>query len=235
VSPRSERGRDVRRPVLSAICLVALLTLPRPASAQVPTATETEPAVPLLSVSFVAELASPATPFASETPLLADPAALLPLDGQPTPAATSPAPTLAFEYSEGYRQRARIHRIASFATIPIFATEAIIGQSLYSNPTDAKREAHVMVSGALGGLFFINTVTGVWNLLEARKDPHFGRRKWAHAVLMMGANVGFVASAALAPDSEDGELGDSRAAHRAVSVSAIALATTGYFIMLFGS
>lgn len=211
------------------------MTPPGPASAQVATPTETEPAISLLSVSLVAALAPPATTSASETPLLADPAALLPLGEQPTPVVTSPAPTLAFEYSEGYRQRARIHRIASFATIPIFATEAIIGQSLYSNPTDAKREAHVLVSGALGGLFFINTVTGVWNLVEARKDPHFGKRKWAHAVLMMGANVGFIASAALAPDSEHGEPSDSRAAHRTVSVSAIALATTGYFIMLFGN
>lgn len=64
--------------------------------------------------------------------------------------------------------------MASFATLPIFAAEAIVGQSLYSNPTSGKRSVHIGVSAALGGLFAVNTVTGVWNLLQPRKDPHFG-------------------------------------------------------------
>ncbi len=113
------------RAVLPAICLVALLTAAGPASAQVPTHTETEPAIPLLSVSLVTEGVSPPRPSASETPLLADPAALLPLDGQPMPVTTSPAPTLAFEYSEGYRQRARIQVYQSDKDPAGWATAAV--------------------------------------------------------------------------------------------------------------
>jgi len=234
------KGSAMRLPALPAACLAVFLAAGVPASAQVAIVTSEEPAVPLRVAppgAATTPVAAAAIGEASESvmPLLADPSALLPLAGQPTPVGTSPAPTLAFEYSEGYRQRAKIHKIASFTTIPIFATEAILGQSLYSNPTEGKRSAHVAVSAVLGGLFAVNTFTGVWNLLEARKDPHFGKKKWAHALLMMGADVGFLGAAALAPESEHGTYSDSRDAHRAVAISAIAMATTGYLIMLFGN
>lgn len=217
----------MRRAAPQAALLVALLAMAGPVAAQV-VPLETEPATSLVTTPVSA--VSPAPPAASETPLLADPARLLPLDGQPT--ATAPAPTLAFEYSEGYRQRARVHKIASFATLPIFGAEAIVGQSLYSNPTQGKKDAHLVIAGALGALFAVNTVTGVWNLLEARKDPHFGKRKWAHALMMLGADAGFVATAALGPGEGSS---DGRAAHRAVAFTAIGLATTSYLIMLFGN
>jgi hypothetical protein len=136
-----------------------------------------------------------------------------------------------FEYSDGYRTRARIHRIASFATLPLFATEAVIGQSLYHNPTSGKRDAHLAVAGAIGALFAVNTVTGVWNLIEARKDPEHRGRRLAHGLLMLASDAGFLATAALAPD-DDGD--GSRGAHRAMAFTAISLATAGYLIMLFG-
>ena len=199
----------MRLPALPAACLAVFLAAGVSASAQV-VATSDAPVLPLLS----------------------DPSALLPLDGQPTPGGTSPVPTLAFEYSEGYRQRAKIHKISSFATLPLFAAEAIVGQSLYSDPTQSKTDAHLAIAGALGALFAVNTATGVWNLLEARKDPHFGKRKWAHAIMMLGADVGFVATAALGPGEGSS---DGRAAHRAAAFTAIGLATTSYLIMLFGN
>ena len=40
---------------------------------------------------------------------------------------TSPAPAVAFEYSDGYRTRAKIHKIASVATLPLFGAEAFLG------------------------------------------------------------------------------------------------------------
>ncbi len=242
VSSLQRKDQPMRLLALPVACVVVFGGATR-AAAQVPLTSIGEPAIPLRAVPFVttpveADVPGEATSVGATAeavlPMLADPAALLPLDGQPAPVATAPAPTLAFEYSEGYRQRARIHKIASLATIPIFATEAIVGQSLYTNPTSGKRSLHSGVSAALGGLFAVNTVTGVWNLLEARKDPHFGRKKWAHALMMLGADVGFVATAALAPESEHGESSSSRGAHRAVAFSAIALSTTSYLIMLFG-
>src|SRR5580765_7440556 len=69
------------------------------------------------------------------------------VESQPSPApaqATAPPP-LAVEYSDAYRMRTKIHKISSFATIPLFATEAVLGQSLYSNPTSGKKDAHLVV------------------------------------------------------------------------------------------
>ncbi|AMY07096.1 hypothetical protein LuPra_00263 [Luteitalea pratensis] len=145
----------MRLPARVAACLLLLGAAAPAASAQVSGRADAEPAIPLLAEAF--------TPHS--------------IAEQPVPAATTPAPGLAFEYSEGYRTRARIHRVASFATLPLFVTEAFIGQSLYNEPTDGKRDAHLVVAGGIGALFAVNTFTGAWNLLEARKDPHFGKRK----------------------------------------------------------
>jgi len=50
-------------------------------------------------------------------------------------------PAVASSYSEGYQTRARIHRAASIATLPLFGTEALVGQSLFNNPSSGKRDA----------------------------------------------------------------------------------------------
>ena len=197
-------------PARVVVCLVVLGAGAPVAFAQVTLPADTEPAI-----SLMADASSPHS-----------------LVAQPVPVATAPAPTLAFEYSEGYRTRAKVHRVASFATLPLFVTEAIVGQSLYNEPTDSKRDAHLVVAGAIGALFAVNTVTGAWNLLEARKDPHFGKRKWAHALLMFGGDIGMVTTAALGPGEGDS---DGKAAHRASAITTAALATTGYLIMLFGN
>jgi len=148
--------------------------------------------------------------------------------------ATAPPPR-AFEYSDGYRMRAKIHKISSFATLPLFATEAVLGQSLYSDTSSGKKDAHLVIGGAIGALFGVNTVTGVWNLLEARKDPNHRGRRLAHGLMMLGADAGFLATAALGPGSEGGVREDSASTHRAVAFTSIGLATASYLIMLFGA
>jgi len=149
------------------------------------------------------------------------------------PAPQSPAPAVPFEYSDAYRTRLKIHKIASFATLPLFATELILGQSLYdSGGGGTKKDAHVAVGAAIGVLFGVNTVTGAWNLWESRKDPNGRTRRIVHSVLMLAADAGFVATAALAPDSEHESFSDDRGAHRAVAITSIGLATTSYLIML---
>ena len=145
--------------------------------------------------------------------------------------ATAPPPR-AFEYSEGYHTRAKIHRIASFATLPLFVTQGILGGSLYNNPTDGRRTAHQAVAASIGGLFALNTTTGLWNLLEARKDPNVQKRRLVHGLLMLGSDAGFLATALTAPPEEGG---GSRATHRALAITSIGAATTGYLIMLFGA
>lgn len=151
-------------------------------------------------------------------------------------AQTSPAPKLAaVEYSDAYRLRAKIHRYSSYAMLPLFGTELLLGQSLYSTPSDGKRSAHIVVGSSIGVLFGINTVTGAWNLWESRKDPNGRKVRLAHGLLMMASDVGFLATAATGPGREDfGNYEGSRSTHRAIAITSIATATAGYLVMLFG-
>ncbi len=126
-------------------------------------------------------------------------------------------------------------KLASLATLPLFVTEGFLGESLYNNPTSGKKTAHLVVAAAIGGLFAVNTVTGVWNLVEARKDPHDRTRRLAHGIFMLAADVGFLATAATGPGhEEEGSMEGSRSTHRAIAFTSIGLATAGYLIMLFG-
>jgi hypothetical protein len=150
------------------------------------------------------------------------------------PQTTAPPP-VAFEYSDGYRLRAKIHKISSFATLPLFGAEAIVGQSLYSDRTQGKKDAHLAIAAGIGALFVVDTATGVWNLIEARKDPVHRGRRLAHGLMMLAADAGFLATAALGPESEHGTVEGSRATHRAVAFTSIGVASASYLIMLFGS
>jgi hypothetical protein len=149
------------------------------------------------------------------------------------------APPVAFEYSDAYHARARIHRIASFATLPLFVTEGFLGESLYNSPTEGKKSAHLVIGGAIFGLFAVNTVTGVWNLVEARKDPNGSTRRWVHGILMLAADAGFLATMMTGPGGQHGrfptqQVSTSAGTHRAIAFSSISLATAGYLTMLIG-
>jgi hypothetical protein len=80
---------------------------------------------------------------------------------------------MAFEYSDGYRTRLKIHKYASFATLPLFVAQFAVGQKLYDgNGSDGTRSLHGVLAGGTAVLFGVNTVTGVWNLSEGRRDPN---------------------------------------------------------------
>lgn len=152
---------------------------------------------------------------------------------------TAPPRQMAFEYSYAYRTRAKIHRYASFATLPLFALEGVVGQSLYNNPTDGKKSAHLAIATTMGALFAVNSVTGVWNMVEARKDPNGRKRRLLHGILMLAADAGFLATAMTGPENEADEgggqsEGGSRSRHRAIAFTSIGMATASYLIMLFG-
>ena len=145
----------------------------------------------------------------------------------------SPVPVaVPIEYSPAYKTRLKIHKIASFAILPLFATELVLGQSIYDGDGGTKKDAHVAVGATIGTLFGINTVTGVWNLWESRRDPNGRKRRVVHSLLMLAADAGFAATAALAPDSEHGTVSESRGAHRAAAITSIGLGTAGYLMML---
>src|SRR6476646_2841604 len=145
----------------------------------------------------------------------------------------------AIEYSEGYETRAKIHKYASFATLPLLGTEAILGQSLYNDPysrTSAKRGAHIAVGTAITGLFAVNTVTGLWNLRESRHDPHHRTLRLWHGIMMLGADAGFVAAYGTGPGGRNLINFDSeKQTHRAVVFTTMGVATASYLMMLIGN
>ena len=149
------------------------------------------------------------------------------------PAQTA-APRVAVEYSDAYKTRLKIHKIASFATLPLFATELLIGQSLYDNGGSGTKTAHIIVGAGIGTLFGINTVTGVWNLWESRHDPEGRTKRFAHSILMLAADAGFFATAATGPNSRHADFSDARSTHRTIAITSIGLGTAGYLIMLLG-
>jgi len=151
----------------------------------------------------------------------------------------SPAPRVAaFEYSEAYQTRAKIHKYAAFATLPLFAAEFALGQSLYNNPSGSKKGAHIAVGTGIIGLYGVQGVTGIWNLTEASKDPNTEgkKRRLTHAILMLVSGAGFAITPMTAPGHRDQlEFGSSSAnTHRAVAYTSIGIGTAGYLLMLFG-
>jgi len=159
-------------------------------------------------------------------------AAAAPSETGPAPEAqTAPAPRpKAFEYSDGYRTRLKIHKYASFAMLPLFVAQYAVGQKLYDGTgTDSTRSAHGALAASTAVLFGVNTVTGVWNLSEGRKDPNNRTKRMLHGILMLAADAGFVATGALAPDDEGG---GNRSAHRAVALTSMGVATVAYLMML---
>jgi len=204
-------------PIRTFVALAFILTVvPMPARAQA------------LAAALASEPA-PATGLAPPLAISADAVAAAVQEG-------AAPPPKAFEYSDAYHTRAKIHKYASFATLPLFVTEGFLGQSLYNDPTSGKKTAHLAVATGIGTLFGINTVTGVWNLVEARKDPNHSGRRWVHGLLMLGADAGFLATAATGPGGDEQFAVDegSRSTHRALAFTSISMATTGYLIMLFG-
>jgi hypothetical protein len=160
-------------------------------------------------------------------------ALLLDTSAQQPPQETPSVRPKSFEYSHAYEVRLKIHKWASVATLPLFATEIWLGQKLYNgNFTDGQRSAHQAVAASIACLFGVNSVTGVWNLKEGWKDPAHHKLRVAHGLLMLGSDAGFAATGLLAP-SRDGTSGN-RGAHRAVALTSMSVATAGYLMMLFG-
>lgn len=152
-----------------------------------------------------------------------------------------PRRVVAVDYSDAYKVRAKIHKIASFATLPVFGAMYWAGQDLYDHPgaSDSKKGLHGAMAATTGALFGVNTITGVWNLWEGRKDPSHKKMRMVHGLLMLAADAGFVATGMLAPDDEH-EHGitsvstNDRSRHRAVAITSMGVATVSYLLMLVG-
>lgn len=141
----------------------------------------------------------------------------------------------AVEYSEWYYKRLTIHKVASYTTIPLFVAEYVLGDKLYNGTASSStRSTHQAVAGGIGVLFGVNTVTGVWNLWESRHESQGRARRTTHALLMLAADAGFVATAALAPEGEDDSFensSDDRSRHRTVAITSMGVSLASYLMM----
>lgn len=163
------------------------------------------------------------------------------------PAAAEPAdtlrrrPTKAIEVSDAYAVRLKIHQIASFTELPIFAAEILVGQKLAKDrdaglrSSGSLRGAHSALAAGLGVLFGVNTITGTWNLVEGWKDPKGRTRRLIHSAAMLAADAGFLATAGTAPDNDrfEGRAGggSSVRTHRTWAISASSVATAATLMM----
>ncbi len=146
---------------------------------------------------------------------------------------------LAYEYSDAYLTRLKVHKSASYATLPIFVAQTVVGQKLYNGDTSSgMRSAHTALVGATAVLFGVNSVTGVWNMGEGLKDPNHKTKRMVHGISMLLADAGFVASGMMAPHRHHSEAGfetitgSSPSTHRAVAFASMGLATASYLMML---
>jgi hypothetical protein len=157
---------------------------------------------------------------------------LFPQDG------AQPVHAAAVEHSDAYLTRAKIHKYASFAILPLFAAELALGQSL-DGSNDGKKSAHAVVGAGIVGLFGVNTITGAWNLFgEGRQDTQGRTLRLVHGLLMMAADVGFLATTASAPSTGARSaltFETSRVTHRNIAIASVGVGTAGYLMMLFGN
>lgn len=159
-------------------------------------------------------------------PELPDPRPLEPRPVLPT----ADAPQVV-EYSDGYFTRLKIHKWASYLTVPLFVGQYIAGEKLIDGQGGTWRDVHGALAGGVAGLFAVNTVTGAMNFWEARKDPAEKGRRTLHSALMLLADIGFVATGALANESEGGRTADN-GTHKSVALASMGVALVSYAIML---
>ena len=144
----------------------------------------------------------------------------------------------AVEYSDAYYTRLTIHRWGSYTMLPLFVAEYVLGDKLINDehPSSWLKPAHVGVAAGIGVLFTTNTITGAWNLWEARNDAAPKTRRYLHAALMTAADAGFVWSGASAPGRENGGninfTSDARH-HRDIALGSMAIATASTLMMWF--
>ena len=158
--------------------------------------------------------------------------------------ATSAEPDLSspqlIEYSDAYFTRLTIHKWASFTMLPLFAGEWVVGQKLYNgNSSNSLRSTHRILAAGIGALFAVNTVTGVMNLWEARKDPDGRTRRTIHGVLMLLADAGFFVTSINAHRNRNLGANDFQfhgvrnlAPHRNIAIASITASLVSVAIMI---
>ena len=120
--------------------------------------------------------------------------------------------------------------------LPLFAAEYYLGNKLLNEerdgtlpPHSSLLSVHSTVAGGLGVLFAVNTVTGVWNLIEARHTQQGKARRWIHSLSMLVADGGFFLTESAAGDAKKSDAGATR--HRNLAIASISVATASTVMM----
>ena len=136
--------------------------------------------------------------------------------------------------------RLRIHRYASYTVIPLFALQSIAGnQLLQADNGGVERPAwasgaHSFGAAAIGTVFTVNTITGLWSLWDSRGNDQGRALRWVHSALMLASDAGFTwTGIKLADDAKRSS--SSRDQHRNLAYASIGTALVGYGIMFFGN
>ena len=139
----------------------------------------------------------------------------------------------AVRLSEAYSTRLKIHKISSYAMLPLFAYEYAAGQQLMQKSAQAPAWAttgHRVVATSLLALFTVNTYTGGMNWWETRSQEKGRAWRTAHSALMLLSDAGFSLAGQLSTPAQNSI--DKRRLHKQVAVSSIVIATTSYAMML---
>ena len=146
----------------------------------------------------------------------------------------------AVEVSDAYALRLRIHRYAAYSVIPLFIVQSVAGNQLYQADNSGSprpgwaKGTHSLGAAAIGSVFTLETVTGLWNLWESR-DNEVGRtRRFAHAALLLASDAGFTYSGIkLASDAKRDS--DARNRHKNIAYYSMGAALGGYALMYFNN
>lgn len=224
-------------PLHIAALLVSGLALGAPLSAQTNAATrppQRESALPQFAVA----------------PLAPRPAALTSRMTEDVSSREFPQDTLrqrrrSVSHSEWYGRRLTLHRYGSYVMLPLFIAQYALGSKLLDQKTDlfegrrttpvddGLRNTHRAAAIGVGALFVVNTTTGVWNLLETRKEPEGRARRNIHALTMLASDAGFAYTGVLGARATDHGIPEART-HRNVALTSFGLATAGAAYMWFG-
>lgn len=138
------------------------------------------------------------------------------------------------EYSDVYETRVSIHRALSYAMIPLFVGNAYTGFQL-RNKGDAApqwaRDAHGPLAAGTAIVFGMNTLTGVWNLWEGRKDPDGRGKRLLHSAMFIAAAAGFTYVTAAGDNIHSSGRGNHW--HRDVAIASMSISVVSWSLMLF--
>ncbi len=151
----------------------------------------------------------------------------------------------AVAFSDWYSRRLTVHRYGSYAMLPLFVTQFVLGNKLINQKEDlfanrrtipvdeGLRTTHAVVAGAVGALFVVNTTTGLWNFIESRHTDAGRTRRTIHALTMLAADAGFAYTGYLGSKATDRGPPQGRQ-HRNVALTSFGISTAGAALMWFG-